>query len=629
VLEVLAVVRISTPNQSELSLKDQEALLHKWLERNYGKPYNLRAIASQGSGERVDREECLELAAAVESGKYDLVLTEALSRIFRRMHAYLFCEFCQDYKTRLITLIDHVDTGVDNWHMAAVFSAMAAEKTNKDTSEQIKRTLRNRFIEGGIFQQPIFGYIKPPGVNRDEGVRKDPEAEAIYDEWFRRLEGGASYAEVADWLNSHDIALGPYCRDRKWTGRMVQRITFNPILKGERQRNNKISIRTNKTGRRKSVKARPEDLLRRHCPHLAFITPERYDRLIRKLRLRNAMYARGRKAAGDARKGVARKRTVWPGQHIVCGICRRLYYWGGHGQQEHLMCSGCRDYKCWNATTFDGNRAARMLLKAMLSEIEALPELAPALLKRVREKAEARQSTTTRDLRKVTKELETVLKQITRVTDAIAELGGSNALNEKLINLEATRDTLLERREQLEQRPQDHLDLPNMDEIKRLALESLETLATDTPEFGRLMHQLVPVLEAYPYRLCDGGSIVLKAKLTLNLLPLLPEPVRIEELGPVLRRHLIVPLFEPPQREAFRKQVVALRGDGLTERQVAAKLGITVTAAQRAAALQRLMEHHGLMEAYVPVTEAPADTKQRRHLNARYCFERLEEDSAH
>ena len=43
------------------------------------------------------------------------------------------------------------------------------------------------------------------------------KAEAIYDEWFTRLETGASFAEVADWLNAKGVPTGRFCRSKKWT----------------------------------------------------------------------------------------------------------------------------------------------------------------------------------------------------------------------------------------------------------------------------------------------------------------------------------------------------------------------------------------------------------------------------
>ncbi len=163
-LEVLGIARISTLNQDERSLADQEALLRQWLFRNYGKPFHLRMIASQGNGERLDRTESVEATRLVESRRFDLVLSEDLGRIFRRMHAYLFCESCEDNGTRLITINDNVDTAKSDWQLAAIFQAYKHESSNKDTSARIKRTLRNRFSLGGVFQVPIYGYIKQEDV---------------------------------------------------------------------------------------------------------------------------------------------------------------------------------------------------------------------------------------------------------------------------------------------------------------------------------------------------------------------------------------------------------------------------------------------------------------------------------
>ena len=56
----------------------------------------------------------------------------------------------------------------------------------------------------------------------------------------------------------------------------------------------------------------------------------------------------------DQRRNVPKKRTVWPGQHIDCGVCGRPFVYGGHGQTDHLICRGANDYLCWNGVTVDG-----------------------------------------------------------------------------------------------------------------------------------------------------------------------------------------------------------------------------------------------------------------------------------
>ena len=103
-------------------------------------------------------------------------------------------------------------------------------------------------------------------------------------------------------------------------------LAFNlSLAMAMRVRNRKISKRVNKTGRHKSVAAPPEELLERYCPHLAFIEPARYDLLIKMLDEKNAKYRRKGTGGIDPRKNVSKKRTIWPGQHIECAVCGRLF----------------------------------------------------------------------------------------------------------------------------------------------------------------------------------------------------------------------------------------------------------------------------------------------------------------
>ncbi len=56
-----------------------------------------------------------------------------------------------------------------------------------------------------------------------------------------------------------------------------------------------------------------------------------------------------------------------------------------------------------------------------------------------------------------------------------------------------------------------------------------------------------------------------------------------------------------PQRVTYREAVMRLRSEGMTERQTASKLGITHTAAQDAARLDRLMAKAGIADPWMQV----------------------------
>jgi site-specific DNA recombinase len=105
---------VSDPTkQDEHSPEHEEAWLRNWLENNIQLPFSGTLLAGSGSEERLKRAEYVRLLELVESERFDLVLTEDLGRIVRRIHAHLVCELCVDHETRLISLNDHVDTAED------------------------------------------------------------------------------------------------------------------------------------------------------------------------------------------------------------------------------------------------------------------------------------------------------------------------------------------------------------------------------------------------------------------------------------------------------------------------------------------------------------------------------------
>ena len=116
------------------------------------------------------------------------------------------------------------------------------------------------------------------------------------------------------------------------------------------------------------------------------------------------------------------------------------------------------------------------------------------------------------------------------------------------------------------------------------------------------MRNGIPRIVVAPYRLFDGGQIVLRARFRLNLVALVPDAKHLQGVEEVLGQQLEVDLFDPPnERDRYRERVIEMKAqDGkLNQTQIAAKLGITKTAVQRAFALQRKMDQLGLTDPYV------------------------------
>lgn len=166
---------------------------------------------------------------------------------------------------------------------------------------------------------------------------------------------------------------------------MVGRVTHHKMLKGVRERNKKMSRRQNKSGRHFSVKAPPEELLERRCPHLAFFEESYYDRVVAKADKSNESYRCKGVNGVDQRKGVSKKRTTWPGQHLRCGICNRNCVWSGTRARRLMKCSGSQLHQCWNGIEVNGELISRKLSESILAEIMALPDFDAEFLNKFRD----------------------------------------------------------------------------------------------------------------------------------------------------------------------------------------------------------------------------------------------------
>jgi site-specific DNA recombinase len=637
-LSALLVCRVSDPTkQDERSPQDQAAMLQEWLAQRTRLPCEVEVLAGSGSGECLDRQEYLSLIEKIESEKHDVVLTEDLGRIVRRIHAHLICEDCVDHGTRLISpYADQIDTAVEGWQDRSIFSAWHHERSNRDTSHRIKRAHRARFAQGGCLPQQIFGYRTKACVTTTDRKRTDadwekvPEAVSIYEEWFRRLDEGVTYAELADWLNENNVPPGPFADNKQWNGPMVGMTSHNILLKGVRFRNKRKTRRVNNPGHYKSEKADPNDLLTRRVPHLAFFDEAYYDHVIAKADARNAKYRRNGNGGPDPCQNRPKKRTRYPGQTVYCGICGRLYVFGGHGQTEHLMCEGAREYKCWNGITFDGPLAARSFPEATFNEIEKLEAFDPVFLDKLNHEARLVDDARNARLGAIERELRAVQREIENVMNFIRGGDASERVRAEMRQLEKREKEILRRKAEVELTATDVIAIPSAEEVKLITRKAFQDLAMDCFEFAKRMRELTGKIYVYPFRLCEGTPYVLRAKLRLRLAGLLPDERAREVLQNLLMRELRIDLFNRPQRVRFRERVVAGRqecdaaGHKRTERDVARSLGITVATAQRAAALDRLMEQQGLTDPYVLQLEPPTDhPKLRRHLHPRYHFEPL------
>src|SRR5262245_33709254 len=371
-LVVGIIARISgCQNQKELSLEDQVDHAKQVIADLYPDPVDYRIISTKGKGERLDRPELADVENLLRTRALDILVAEDIGRVVRGTAAARLCGIAVDHGTRVLAPNDCIDTAEDTWEEDVIAACRDHVGHNAHTSKRLKHKLMNRFIKlGGATPLRIFGYLKPQGARTYDDSQNDPGATPIYQEWFRRLRKSLNCSAVADWLNQLGVAPGTYCRRQSWNGAMVRRLTRNPLLKGMPGRGFRHTVKHHETGRRVSVK-NPKGPQFRDYPALAHVEPALWDEVNALLDAQNGRYRRQPVGGEDPLAGVPRKRTRFPGQCARCWYCGRHCVWGGNGLTQNLMCSGAREWACWNSVGFSGIVVARKLVEAVTAELYA------------------------------------------------------------------------------------------------------------------------------------------------------------------------------------------------------------------------------------------------------------------
>lgn len=639
-LVVGIVARISgCANQKELSLDDQVDHAKALVVELYDGRVEYRIIRTTGKGERLDRPELDDIRRELRSGELDLLVMEDLGRLVRGGEAVRLFGMAVDNDTRAISPNDRVDTDNPTWEEDAFAACRDHVAHNAHTSRRLKHKLMNRFVKfGGAPARPVAGYLVPPGAKTYDLWTLDAEATSVIGEGLRLLKHTQNGETVAEYFNGvafkggTGFPPGPYCRRRRWNGRMALRYYRNLVLSGRPGRGFRHTVKVHETGRRVSVPS-PDGPVFRDQPNLAHLDPDEQDEVIALVSEKNSACKRKGSRQTDPRWRTPKKRTRWPGQAGgTCWYCGGHFVWGGNGMTKNLMCAASREWRCWNSIGFEGALAARHVTDAIMAELGKLRGIDVQFRQLVRDADQNGDGDLAQRRLRVEQDERKLLAERERVKRALRELGNDPIVAEAMAEVADAEKKVAAERRALEQLRGRKLDLPGSAiELGALFQAAFATLAADSPTFGDLLRQVVPSFEVYLVRLCDGGHPLPRARVTLALDGLTPDAAHAQGLPQLLRRELTLDLFKPPQRERIRAEAVRLAAEGLGPTAIAERLcevGVerpTSTAVQNALRLEERMRRVGLCSPYVLLTSPPADyAKLRRHLNAKYRFDPAE-----
>ncbi len=628
-LVVGIVARISgCAKQKEVSLEDQVDHGKEEVAELYQGPVEYMAIATKGKGERLDRPELDEIERWLRSRKLDLLVMDDLGRLVRGAEAVRLCGIAVDHGTRVIAPNDCIDTAAENWEEDVISACRDHVGHNAHTSKRLKQKLMNRFKKGsGVTPCEIYGYIKPPDAKTYDDWLRDPKAEPFILEGRRRLLATLNCSAVADWFNRQGVPVGNYCRRSTWMGAMVRRFYRNSILKGQPGRGHRHTIKHHETGRRISV-PNPKGPTYVEFPHLAYFTPDEFDELEQLLRQKNAKHRRPSQDGVDPRHRVPRKRTRFPGQHAYCWYCGRQYVWGANGMSGNLMCSGAREWRCWNSIGFSGALATQRVLAAIKDELYRLDGIDAQFEDMVR----LASLDDNRGLVELWAEQEqkeaSLAQERARFVEAIGQYGPLSMLTDKLRDIEERDKSLAISRRKLERAKPNDVKLPgSAKELRSLLEQQLEQAEQNDGELVEWLCRLTPEFSVYLVRSIDGGHLLPRAKVRLHLGATLPGIEETPDVSRLLTRELTLDLFKPLQRLSILSDVVKLAVPRASPRRIAQQLTrhVTATAVGRSLALAKEMEGRGLTDPLILIESPPDDyRKLRRYKNPKYQFQPLE-----
>ena len=617
------------PNQKEASLDDQIAHMKEVIEENYEGSIEYRPIATTNKGERLDRPELEKIKEMLRSGELDILAMEDVGRLVRGAEAVRLWGMAVDHGTRCIAPNDGCDTADDNWEEDLLSACRDHVVHNVHHSKRLKFKLMNRFKLGqGATGLPIAGYEKPNDAETYDDWRKLDEWTPTIRQGLKILQQTLNCSAVADYFNEVGFLPGPYCKNKKWDGKMVRRYYNNRLLAGHPGRGHMESVKHHETGRRVSKKKNGEPIYL-DIPHLAHVDACELDETRQRLTVANKDRGRPKVNGSDPLNRRPKKRTRFPGQHARCWYCGQQAVWGSNGGARNLTCAGSRNWQCWNGTGFTGAFATRQVVDRILSELHKVEQFEEQFALILEQAHRDRNGGVTRRREELERAEAALARKKKNLLDFIQDHGSHPDIEGRLLEIHQEDSRIRQELRTLELLKQGELWFPkSATELRTQLTLQLHELAAESFEAAELLKQIVPQFDYYAVRLLDGGHPMPRARVVLDLSGSIDHAAHVPGLQDLLTSVHTIDLFErPPQRERIREEAVALRTQGLLLRQIVARLEERpkMPAIQRALTLDQMMRERGAETPYM-VLEGPPDdyTKQRRHKHRRYRFEPLE-----
>lgn len=214
----VAYCRVSTREQAEhgSSLGVQENRLRALAEAQ-GQQLARLLVDDGYSAGTLKRPAMQRLLAAIESGEVSTLYVAKLDRLCRNLADLLaIVKLCEKRDVALVSASERIDTGSPAGRMMLSMLGAFAEFEKARISERIKDVFADRRDRHKVYSGMVpFGYRRDGDSLVENGAEQSALA-AIQ----RMHENGASYRQIATWLNQNDVVS----KGRTWYASSIRAV---------------------------------------------------------------------------------------------------------------------------------------------------------------------------------------------------------------------------------------------------------------------------------------------------------------------------------------------------------------------------------------------------------------------
>lgn len=593
--------RFSSDLQRSDSNVNQERRCREALER-MGIPHrDFIVIADEAtSGTRDDRAGFQQIKELIYSDRLGILIVAEMSRLSRGADVKSLIIDIIYHGGHFISLQEGIDTNGKNWKTLVGIGEIHHSHSNDDTAARVRSAQAGRVLDdcGSAGDYP-YGYtseyIDPEAAANYRGrgpkpkkrVVIDDAASALVQEVFRRFAADESIGAIVRWWESVKSQYPPITKSRIHHEH-VRRMLMNEKYIGKWRFGQTTTIRDAR-GKKKQIPTRPDQqMVVVERPNLRIISQELWDAAQRRLQKLKDIY--GMKPE-HARRGPAKHyRLLYEssllGGLIHCSRCGAPLHVGSGGKIKRLRCPNYKAGACDMGVTVRYEKAENAILDVLAEVFSRCPSWLSAAMEHTRAAVKELASRIPDETARCQRQLKEIQDEIDNIVAAIGKGLHSEAISERLAELEAQKPRLQAALEQLQEVNDVEAKMPDQAWLNQ-QLENLRALLhADMSELARAMRPLLGRITAEPviYSTKERGYAKLTfrlegwAMLKQMLVGQLPDHI-LALLKPADAdggETFEIDLGQPTRYDLLAPKVVAMRNAGHKWREIAAATGIAI-----------------------------------------------------